>query len=200
MRDGCGADARRWLAIALVSAAACRMPPADDVSSAGRRADANLEAARDLDRQGITSFREGRFADAIRYFRAAYRLGGPPSELWNIARCREHLDDAEGAAEAIEEYLAQRGLTPQDRAEAEREERALRSRSSMLTVTTTPVGAEVVLDGAQPIGATPLTAEIRPGSHSIVVRLPGYAVERRPLEARFGRAVIVSLDLAKADK
>src|ERR1700744_293062 len=56
-----------------------------------------VDAARELDQQGVRSFRAGRYADAIDYFRAAYRLGGPSSELWNIVRCREGMDDAEGA-------------------------------------------------------------------------------------------------------
>src|ERR1700692_4672487 len=80
----------------------------------------SVESARELDQAGIRIFKEGRYADAIRYFRAAYRMGGPSSELWNVARCRERLDDAEGAALAIDEYLSQRDLSPGDRDAAER--------------------------------------------------------------------------------
>src|SRR4051812_2708770 len=61
-----------------------------------------VESARELDQQGVASYRAGRFADAMAYFRAAYAQGGPPSELWNIIRCREALDDAEGASAAID--------------------------------------------------------------------------------------------------
>ena len=160
----------------------------------------NVESARELDQSGIRIFKEGRYADAIRYFRAAYRMGAPSSELWNIARCHERLDDAEGAALAIDEYLAQRDLSPADRAEADREVRALRSRPSLLTVTTNPAGATMTLDGKPTGGPTPLSIEIPSGSHTLAVRHDGYAAESRPLEARFGRAVIVSLDLAREGK
>jgi hypothetical protein len=146
----------------------------------------------------VRAFRDGRFADAIRYFRAAYRMGGPSSELWNVARSRERMDDAEGAAAAIEQYLAQRDLGAQDRADAERELSALRSRSSTLTVTTFPAGAVVTLDGRQAAGPTPVSLEIRPGAHTLSVHRDGYATQTRPLEARYGRAVIVSLELARA--
>jgi outer membrane receptor for ferrienterochelin and colicins len=192
----------RLLAIALLATAACapagpRVPDQGDDGAVARRGRADLDAARELDQEGVRAFREGRFADAIRYFRAAYRIGGPSSELWNIARSRERMDDAEGAAGAIEQYLAQRDLGQQDRAEAERELGALRSRSSVLTVTTVPPGAVVMLDGKQAAGPTPVTLEIRPGAHTLAVHRDGYATATRPLDARFGRAVIVSLELAR---
>jgi PEGA domain len=196
----------RLLAIGLLATAACgptgtRAHTAeDDDATQIVRAHPNIEAARELDQEGVRAFREARLGDAIRYFRAAYRMGGPSSELWNVARSRERLDDAEGAAAAIDEYLAQRDLSPGDRAEAERELRGLRARPSTLTVTTTPPGAVVTLDGSRTVGPTPLSVEISPGSHTIAVRRDGYTSETRPLEARFGRAVIVSLDLERGAK
>jgi hypothetical protein len=42
--------------------------------------------------------------------------------------------------------------------------------------------------------------EVPPGFHVLVIRREGYSVEKRPFDARFGRAVIVSLDLARAHK
>ncbi len=193
----------RWLprALALLLATSCApnaARPRDPASGAGAAgAHKSLDAARELDQAGVRLFKEGRYADAERHFGAAYRLGGPSSELWNVARCRERLDDAEGAARALEEYLAQRDLAPGDRTEAEREAGALRARPSLLTVTTTPSGAAVTVDG-KPIGEpTPVSVEVAAGSHSLTVRRDGYSTETRPLEARFGRAVIVSLELAR---
>jgi hypothetical protein len=167
-----------------------------DVSA---HAHANVDAARALDQEGVRSFGEGRYADAIRYFSAARALGGPATELWNIARCLERLDDAEGASLALDEYLADSDLEAQDRAEAEREAQSLRTRASMLTVTTTPPGATMTLDG-QPVGATPATLELRAGLHTLVLKHEGFATETRSLDARFGRAVIVALDLVSAAK
>jgi hypothetical protein len=187
---------------ALPSASACAprpiQPAATEHVTAGVRP--NVEAARELDQAGVRSFRDGRYVDAALFFRAAHDYGGPSSELWNIARCLERLDDAEGAAAALADYLARHDLAPQDRAEAQREAQALHARSSILTVTTTPSGATVILDGRQALGQTPLSVEVPPGAHALVVRRDGSSVERRPFEARFGRAVIVSLDLARAHK
>jgi hypothetical protein len=189
--------------LALLSAAACvpqpvgaRDPARDDEPL--RRGRADLEAARELDQEGVRAFRDARYADAVRYFRAAYRLGGPSSELWNIARSREKMDDPAAAASAIEVYLAQKDVAGQDRTEAEHELAALRARASVLTVTTVPSGAFVTLDGHAAASVTPVTLEIRPGQHTLALRRDGYRPETRPLEASYGRAVIVSVDLAKA--
>ena len=160
----------------------------------------SVDAARELDREGVRSFRAGRYRDAVEYFRAAYALGGPSSELWNIVRCREGLDDAEGAAAAIDDYLSAKGVAPQDRADAQREAQALRSRPSMLTVTSTPSGASVSVDFKSAVGSTPLTIEVRAGSHSVTVRRDGYSPVTKSVEAQFGRAVIVSLDLDRPSK
>lgn len=160
----------------------------------------SLDGARELDQQGVRAFAEGRYADAVLFFRGSRALGGPASETWNVARCLERLDDAEGAARAIDDYLAARDLTAQDRAEAEREARALRGRPSWLTVTTTPPGATVTVDG-QPVGGpTPTSLELRPGVHTVAVRRAGSVPASRTVEARFGRAVVVALDLGETRK
>jgi hypothetical protein len=187
----------------VLGAAGCRQGPGGRAawqSAAPPHARPNLEGARELDQEGVKAFGEGRYGDAIQLFRTARALGGPPSEVWNVARSLERIDDAEGAAAAIDEYLAGRDLSAQDRAEAEREVRALRARPSVLTVTTTPAGATVAVDGQSAGGPTPTSFEIHPGPHAVVVRRGGYEAESRSIEARFGRAVVVALDLAPTRK
>jgi hypothetical protein len=188
----------------LLFAAACL--PRNDDGSVETAHDApthtvvrvSVDAARELDQQGVRSYRAGRYTDAIAYFRAAYQLGGPSSELWNIVRCREGMDDAEGAAAAINDYLSLSDLPAQDRADAAREAQALRTRPSMLTVTTAPPGASVSIDGKALSGSTPLSAEVHAGSHTIAIQRAGYVPATQTVEARFGRAVIVTLDLEHA--
>jgi hypothetical protein len=160
---------------------------------------ADIAAARELDQQGVKSYLDGRYLDADALFRAAYVAGGPPSELWNMARCREKLDDSEGAAGVIQQYLAQAGLAPPDRVEAEQELRTLQSRTSVLTVTSTPEGASLALDG-KASGTTPTSMEIHAGSHHISLRMGGYVDEVRAVDARFGRALHVALDLRPLPK
>jgi hypothetical protein len=202
---------RGWLALALAAAFApnvsCMTP---GMTSSNRTVEGgtfstaagrgSVEGARQLDQEGVRSFRAGRYNDAIAYFRAAYQLGGPSSELWNIVRCREGLDDPEGAAAAIDEYLALKDLTAQDRADGAREAQTLRGRSSTLTVTTAPSGATVTVDGKTAPGTTPLSAELRAGTHAVTIRHEGYSPVGQSVAARFGRAVIVTLDLERGSK
>ncbi len=169
----------------------------DDPPSADPRVD--IPAARELDQQGVRAYVEGRYADAERLFSAAYRVGGPPTELWNIARSREKLDDAEGAAKALELYLDQSGLTASDRTQAERELRALEGRPSLLVVATTPEGATLLVDG-RAAGTTPASIEVGAGTHALSARRQGYTSESRTVEARFGRSIFVALDLKPGAK
>src|SRR5262249_18502213 len=99
---------------------------------------------------------------------------------------------------AIDEYLAQKDVLPQDRADAAREAHALASRPSVLTVTTAPPGASVTVDGKTAPGSTPLSVDLRAGSHTVAVQRGGYLPATQSVEARFGRAIIVTLDLARA--
>jgi hypothetical protein len=194
------------LGVAILSAASCvprARAGASNTSGESQRwggARPNVDAARELDQQGVRSFRAGRYADAIAYFRGAHGLGGPSSELWNIVRCREGMDDAEGAAAAVDDYLALSDVAPQDRADARREAQALRARASTLTITTTPPGASVLIDGKLAQGSTPLTTDLRAGSHTIALQRAGFAPKTQAVEAGFGRAVIVTLDLERAAK
>jgi hypothetical protein len=188
--------------LAVIAASAACVPGGGAEAEAPTRAIAkgSVDSARQLDQEGVRSFRAGRYNDAIAFFRAAYDLGGPSSELWNIVRCREGLDDPEGAAAAIDEYLGVKDLAPRDRADATREAQALRDRASTLTVTTNPPGATLFVDGKMAAGATPLSLEIRPGTHALALRREGYLAATRSVEARFGRAVIVTLDLERGSK
>lgn len=191
-----------FLFLALLSAACVPRTaewgiPRDDGAPGAR---SSVAIARSLDQEGVRSYRAGHFTDAIAYFRAAHDLGGPSSEIWNIVRCREGMDDLEGASTAIDEYLSLKDVLPQDRTDAEREAQSLRGRSSMLTVTTTPPGALVTVDGHGAPGLTPLSLEVHAGSHAVVIRREGYSPVSQSLEARFGRAVIVTLDLERAHR
>jgi PEGA domain len=193
------------LGATILTAASCVPRTGEGVVDAAQggapaSAHSSVDAARELDQQGVRSFRAGRYTDAIAFFRAAYQLGGPSSELWNIVRCREGMDDAEGAASAIDEYLSLHGLLAQDRADAERESQSLRTRPSTLTVMTTPPGASVSIDGKPSPGSTPLSIDVRAGSHAIAVQRAGFLPGTQSVEARLGRAVIVTLDLERAAK
>ena len=65
----------------------------------------DLARARYLDQQGVHAFADGHVRDAMALFWASYRAGGPPTELWNVARCQLKLEDSDGARRTLESYL-----------------------------------------------------------------------------------------------
>lgn len=189
--------------IVLALAAVLATLPANAAGQPRRRATAtdDLSRARVLDREGVKAFGEGRYNDAIRYFEEAHRLGGPPFELWNIAKCHLRLDQPEQAAEMLERYLETPNLPADDRKEASEQLDELRRRPSTLTVSSSPSGATVSVDG-KPVeeGRTPVSISIAPGAHTVTVSHDKHAPYTRQVEARYGRAVIVDAPLAKEDR
>jgi len=159
----------------------------------------DLARARSLDQQGARAYVDGHYNDAIRYFEESYRLGGPPFELWNIAKCHAKLDQPDQAAEMLERYLATPALAPEDRDEATQQLEALRRRPSAVTLASTPSGATVLLDG-KPLesgGRTPTSFTVPPGVHTITLSTPSFAPHTQQFEARYGRAVILDVPLRK---
>jgi hypothetical protein len=152
-----------------------------------------LARARALDKEGAKAFAEGRYREAIRAFEEAYRLGGPAFELWNAAKCYVRLDEPEQAAEMLERYLAIPNIPKDDRDEASQQLDALKKRPSTLTVTSTPSGARVAIDGKPVEGRTPLSLSVAGGQHTVTVTAEGAAAQTKPIEARYGRAVTVEV-------
>ena len=153
--------------------------------------------ARELDQYGVKAFREGHYRDAIRFFSEAFKLGAPSTELWNIAKCEQKLDEPEEADAALEKYLAQSDLTPRDRADATRELQELRRRPSTLAIDSEPTAARVSIDGKRPPGnaVTPLSTEVTAGKHHVRVDKEGTGVFETDVDARYGRAILVNAKL-----
>jgi hypothetical protein len=183
-------------AFALLPCASCMWidPRASDIIT--RVGAPSVELAKDLDHEGVRAYSGGRYHDAALLFRESRRLGGPSIELWNEARCFERTSDLEHAAQVLEDFLSQSDLTPEDRAQAERELSLIQAKPSVITVTTAPPGAVLAIDG-QPAGLSPTSLEVGAGAHVIAVRHPGYRAETQRVEARFGRGIVLELELVK---
>jgi hypothetical protein len=178
----------------LVAIACAALVAAPAVARADSPSEGDVQRARALDQQGVRAYREGRYNDAIRYFSEASKLGGPSSELWNIARCYVKLDQPEAASEALGRYLAQPDLSADDRAGARRELEELAHRPSTLTVASSPTGALVAVDGKR-VGRTPTTVDVSAGDHTVAVQRAGYPPHVEHVVAHFGRAIIVDARL-----
>jgi hypothetical protein len=179
-----------------VSASCMLVDPPASSAVVSRVSAPNLDLARDLDHEGVRAYSSGRYQDAAMLFREARRLGGPAIELWNEARCLERTNDLERAARVLEDFLAQPDLAPEDHAGADRELALIRAKPSVLTVSTIPPGAAVMIDG-QIAGLSPASIDVPPGPHAVTLRRMGFREETQRLEARFGRALVVEIELVK---
>jgi tetratricopeptide (TPR) repeat protein len=131
-------------------------------------------------RAGVEHFKKQQFADAIREFNKAYRLDPNPVLVFNMARAFEELKQYASAIEYYKRYLEMAPQAP-DRAKVEDSLRALEilqkaaatEAKVMLTVTSVPDGAKVLVDGRE-VGVTPLKAEVPAGHRYLAVEAPGY--------------------------
>jgi hypothetical protein len=156
---------------------------------------ADLAAARELDQQGVRAFTDGRYRQPITFFEEARKRGGPASELWNIVRCYQHLDDAEGATETLTRYLDEPRLTAAERDEGKRELAELQKRPSRVVVLSDPPGAAVFVDDrkAGAVGRTPLTLDLSAGKHTLHLELAGHPAQSERITAHLGQPVIVDV-------
>lgn len=156
-----------------------------------------LEAARYFDQLGVRAYAEGRYAEARLYFHQAYENGGPPSELWNIAKCELQLGDARSAVNILDGYLSRDDLPPEDRREAEKLLADIKRRPSQLSIASAPGRASVKIDD-QLVGTTPLTTTVAPGAHSIHLEEPGGGTFDRTITAEYGLPMALGAELGTA--
>src|SRR3954467_3809733 len=110
----------RWLvalvvAVALLFASTARA----DVPSppAGKPSAADEATARRNFESGLKLYGEGAYAEALVALEAAYKLGGRPSALKNVAQCQRNTRKFVEAYETYEELLARHegALPPADK-------------------------------------------------------------------------------------
>lgn len=193
----------RWIhlsgslaALALSFSASSRAAATPETPSPGLH---ELQAQARYD-AGAAAYTEGRYPDAVRLFREADRL--EPSALlsFDVARAFEKMGDDAGALHAYRDYL-RRATSVEEPAEVRRRIAALEVRLAergvqQVTVVSTPSGATVAVDGA-PVGVTPWTSELRPGSHWLRVHLEGHQLVERRIHLSASHALDVSVALVR---
>jgi tetratricopeptide (TPR) repeat protein len=170
--------------------ATCSLPAgasaAEAVGSPGGRGEASSASARQAAqatyKRGAAAYSSGHYTEAIDLFRQADRLSPSAALSFNIARAYEKIGDGPSTLAWYRDYL-RRAPGSADAAEIARSIDRLEAELSQkgvqqVTVLSIPNGATIVMDG-QPVGVTPWTGELSPGSHGASIRLRGYAdVER----------------------
>ncbi|HEX9307617.1 MAG TPA: PEGA domain-containing protein [Anaeromyxobacter sp.] len=179
----------RRIAAALVLAALAAALPArpDDVAEAKSRF-----------KKGVELFRTRHFRDAAAEFEAAYRLKPHGAIQFNLAQCRERLEEWPGALRSYEDYLRE-VPDAKDRAAVRAamhrvEERLAAAGVQVLLVYTDPPGATVSLD-ARERGKTPLHAVLAPGTYALALALEGHEPIAESIELSGGASRLVDVVL-----
>jgi tetratricopeptide (TPR) repeat protein len=154
-------------------------PPAGtsdaDPSQSDKREEARVRYAR-----GIELYSEGEYPLALIELERAYSIAPTFRMLYNIAQVHQQLGHYTKAVAALERYLVDGGdrIEAARRTEVDRDLATLRARTALLTVRTTPVDAEVLLDGTTFAQAGPgERVRVDAGEHTLVVSKPGFTAK-----------------------
>ena len=164
-------------------------------------AQSRQDRARDLFERGRALYAERKYDEALESLMQAYVLDPSPVLIYNIARIHEDKDDLENAARFFENYLK---IAPRakDRAAVKKRLAALkkaiatRPPRGFLTLSTTPPGATIRVDGLvvgqSPVSAVPLSA----GRHGLEANIDGYETWRMDVAITGGRTLTLSANLS----
>jgi tetratricopeptide (TPR) repeat protein len=194
---------RTLLALLVVAALGTlreRAAFAEAAASAGS-AETRRAQAKSKYEQGVELYRNQRYADAVQLFLDADALSPSAALSFNIARAYEKLADDAATLRWYRNYLRLNPEAP-NRDEVKQSVQTLslalaKKGIQQLTVLSTPSGATVAIDG-QALGVTPLTLELKPGTHHALVTLRGFADVAREFTLAAPSPLDLSIELRPA--
>ncbi len=148
-------------------------------------------------KSGVQLFKEGKFAEALAEFMRAYEIAPHPLVLYNIAGCHRELSHYSDAVSYYERFLAEgKGQVPAARLTAAQSELdGILARIARVTVTVTPDGASLTVDG-NPIGTlVQMPLILSPGEHKLVASAVGHKPVERTVRVASGDEMTVELSL-----
>lgn len=155
----------------LLSAGLLRAGPLSSVAQAQSQAQQNR--ARQLYGEAQALFDSGRYAAAEASFRAAYDAVPNPVVLRAIAASQERQGNIAQAVATLQQYLRD-APDASDRAEVERRVQELSARPATLAVSSTPAGAQIIVDGQDTGLVTPADLTLPAGEHTLELQLEGH--------------------------
>lgn len=184
--------------ISGVRADATRIPAV--VSQAVR--DHTTVEARKQHRAGVEAFAAGQYEAALAAFLTADAVHPSPETAFNIAKTYEVQGDSSHALEYYREYL-RRAPSANDRNTVTKRVAKLSEKVALggvqqASFIVNPSGGAVLVD-SEPIGAAPVTLDMRPGKHSVQFRKAGYQPAQFEFELPADRPVDVVAQLAKGN-
>jgi tetratricopeptide (TPR) repeat protein len=165
-------------------------------ASAARGED--LAEAKARFKRGVDLYKDRRWKEAMEEFEAAYRAKPHGALHFNVAQCRERLDDWPGAIRSYHDYLRELPAAPDKdavRGAMRRlEERLALSNVQVLLLDSTPPGARVVVEGLER-GKTPLHLVLQPATYDLTLSLDGHAPWTQRVAVGGGVSVVVDVAL-----
>jgi hypothetical protein len=178
---------RALLATAVVLLVAAPPARADDVADARARF-----------RKGADRYRAKQYRDAISEFEAAYRLKPHGAIHFNVAQCRERLEEWPGALRSYTDYLREvpdaRDRAAVRAAMARLEARIAAAGVQALLVYSDPPGAEVRIDG-RARGRTPFHTVLSPGRYRVALVLEAHAGAEEDVEVAASASRVMEVEL-----
>jgi tetratricopeptide (TPR) repeat protein len=166
------------LSVSLLVVSPSHARAADERAEPASSAEQRRNSAKARYEEGVEAYRATRYADAVRLFLEADAISPSAALSYNIARAYEKLADDAQTLRWYRNYLR---LDPNAKNAAEvrgyvesLSAKLAKQGIQQLTVLTTPAGATVAIDGT-PLGVSPLTVELRPGTHTAQVSRRGFA-------------------------
>ena len=133
--------------------------------------EADRAEARRQFQSGVAQFQQRSFAPALEAFQTAYRIAPHPSVRKNMAFCLQELGRDGEALEQFELYLSEaQAVPPAERRTIDQRIRALRGRTSEVTLTITPADAlSLVVTVDERVVSTARPVRLSAGRHQLRV-------------------------------
>jgi tetratricopeptide (TPR) repeat protein len=129
---------------------------------------------------GNEAYAKRNYESALAAYFLSYRLVPNRNVLFNIARCYEALDRLDEAYRYWNDLFVDPSLPADERKDVKAALARLGPRVALVSITSTPPGADLYVDrkdlGSR--GRTPQTVAVAPGTHTILLELPGTARAR----------------------
>ena len=156
---------------------------------------AKAEAAQRFER-GLSLFNAGDNAGALAEFKRIYEILPNPVVLYNIGLVYAAMARPVDAVDALEPAIQSNALSSKDLERAQSTLADQKARVARLSVTTTPEGARIEIDGVQ-VAKTPLSAPIRvaEGNHIVGALAEGFSPARKELVVAGNVDATLHLDL-----
>lgn len=148
---------------------------------------------------GNRAYAKRDYPGALASYFLSYRLVPNRNVLFNIARCYEALDKPDEAYRYWNDLWVDPSLPESDKGDVKAALKRLAPKVALVTVTSTPAGAELYVDrkdlGSR--GRTPQTIAVTPGAHTLLLELPGYQPGSAKVATARGKETKQAVELAR---